>query len=75
MWRRRAAVPAGGAAVIWEGRVLRILNRIAFRFGLILAVLTIISIFAKDSHKVQEVSLFGTGAAIAWLIYFVTRGR
>ena len=54
---------------------MRILNRIGFRFGLIFAVLAIITVFAKDSHKVQEVLLFGSVAAVGWLLYFVTRGR
>ncbi len=54
---------------------MRILSRIGFRFGLACAVMAIISLFAKDSHKVQEMLLFGSISAIGWLLYFATRGR
>ena len=54
---------------------MRILNRIGLRFGLACAVAAIISMFAKDSHKVQELLLFGSISVIGWLLYFATRGR
>ncbi len=54
---------------------MRILNRIGLRFGMVFTVLAIISVFAKDPHKLQEILLFGSVAAIGWILFAGTRGR
>jgi len=54
---------------------MRILSRIGLRFGLIFTVMAVISLFAKDSHKVQEILLFGSVAAVGWALHLATRNR